>query len=143
MSLLKYLCVPQFFLFSQQNFLKFQSFAHHSKPHERLQGMLLIRQSKTECKFLRNSSKPQPIQKQLNHLAAAGWVLPKGCVHQSPRDHLFLFVLFVVLKKRVFRKFAFCFVVSGVLSDQKAFCFTFCVQKKKKKKKSERQSTLF
>ena len=44
--------------------------------------MLLIRQNKTECKFSReySSSKPQTIQKQTNHLAAASSVLPERCV---------------------------------------------------------------
>ena len=44
--------------------------------------MLLNRQNKTESKFSResSSSKPQTMQKQTNHLAAASWVPPEECV---------------------------------------------------------------
>ena len=73
-----------------------------------------------------SSSKPQTIQTQTSHLAAASWVLPegRGCGHillKAPKrqqlSDLFVFVLFVALKKGFF----------SVLSYQKAFCLTFCV----------------
>ena len=49
----------------------------------------LIRQNETECTFSgeSSSSKPRTRQKQTNkqtnkkNLGTAGWVLPKGCVH--------------------------------------------------------------
>ena len=56
----------------------------------------LIRQNKRECKFSResSSSKPQTIQKQTNHLAAASWMLPEGCDDFTVYDYTLTVRLF-------------------------------------------------
>ena len=66
------------------------------KTQKITQNAFLIRQNKTECNFLSesSSSKPQTIPRQPNNLAAASWILPDGCVH---------FVLFCLV---------FCLVLS-------------------------------